>query len=115
LAVADTVPEEVLALETLENAPGIAPTSLSDILTGWSLFERKSRDDEGESTTLTHREEDGGAAALGTPLATASTTSRLEEAETEDLGLSSRQVIMGDVDDGLLKDLNFDDGLRQEI
>jgi hypothetical protein len=94
------LPEEVLALETLENAPSIAPTSLSDILTGWSSFERKSRDDEGESTTLTHREEDGGVAALGTPLATASTTSRLEEAETEVLGLSSRQVIMGDVDDG---------------
>jgi hypothetical protein len=105
------LPEEILALETLENGPSIAPTSLSDILTGWSSFERKSRDDEGEPTTLTHREEDGGAAALGTPLTTASTTSRLEEAETEDLGLSSRRVIMGDMDDGLLKDLNFDDGL----
>jgi hypothetical protein len=45
-------------------------------------------------------EEDGGTAALGTPLTTASTTSRLEEAETENLGLSSRQVIMGDVDYG---------------
>jgi hypothetical protein len=109
------LPEEVLALGTLVNAPGIAPTSLSDILTGWSSFERKSRDDEGEPTTLTHREEDGGAAALGTPSITASTTSRLEEAETEDLGLSSRQVIIGDVDDGLSKDLNFDDGLSQEI
>jgi hypothetical protein len=109
------LPEEVLALETLENAPGIAPTSLSDILTGWSSFERKSRDDEGEPNTLTHREEDGDAAALGTPLTTASTTSRLEEAETEDLGLSSRQVIVGDVDDGLSKDLNFNEGSSREV
>jgi hypothetical protein len=101
----------------LENGPGTAPTSLSDILTGWSSFEQKSRDDEGEPTTLTHREEDGDAAALGTPPTTASITSRPEEAEAEaeDSGLSLRQVMMGDVDDGLLKDLNFDDGLSQEI
>lgn len=37
------LPDEVLALGTLEDGPGTAPTSLSDILTGWSLFERKSR------------------------------------------------------------------------
>jgi hypothetical protein len=105
------LPEEVMVLETLENGPGTAPTSLSDILSGWSSSERKSRDDEGEPTTPMHCKEDGDAAALGTLPTTASTTNRPEEAETEDLGLSSRQVIMGDVDDGLLKDLNFDDGL----
>jgi hypothetical protein len=99
----------------LENGPGTAPTSLSDILTGWSSFERKSRDDEGEPTTLTYREEDGGVAALGAPPTIASTTNRLEEAEAEDLGPSSRQAILGDVDNGLLKDLNHDDGLSQEI
>jgi hypothetical protein len=50
---------------------------------------------------------------LGTPLTTANITNRPEEAE--DSGLTSHQVITGDVDDGLLKNLIFDDGLRQEI
>jgi hypothetical protein len=100
----------------LENGPSTAPTSLSDILTGWSSFERKSRDGEGEPTTPTPRREDDDVVALGTPSTTASTTNIPDVAEG--LGLSSRQVIMGDVndaDDGLLMDLNFDDGLSQEI
>jgi hypothetical protein len=110
------LPKDVLVLETLENGPSTAPTSLSDILTGWSSFERKSRDGEGEPTTPTPRREDDDVVALGTPSTTASTTNIPDVAEG--LGLSSRQVIMGDVndaDDGLLMDLNFDDGLSQEI
>jgi hypothetical protein len=107
------LPEDVLVLETLENGFCTAPTSLSDILTGWSSFERKSRDGEGEPTTPTHREEDGDAATSGPASTTTSTTNRPEGAEG--LGMISRQVRRGDVDDELLKDLNFDDGLSQEI
>jgi len=51
------------------------------MLTGWSAFDRDSRDDEGGLTvTLTQREEDGDAAFSGNPLITTSTTSRAEEA-----------------------------------
>jgi hypothetical protein len=109
--VGQPLPDEVLALETLKDGPGTAPTSLSDILTGWSLFERKSRDDEGEMTSTTHREKDGDRAALGPSSTTASTMNRPKE--DEDSGLCSRKVL--DMDDGLLKDLDFDDRLSQEI
>lgn len=105
------LPEEALVLETLEYGSGIAPTSLSDILTGWSPFRRSSLDGEGEPSTTKHREEVGDRATLGPPSTTASTANRPEEDENS--RLCSREVL--DVDDGLLKDLDFDDGLSQEI
>ena len=105
------LPEEVLALETLEKGSGTAPTSLSDILTGWSSSERKSRNDKGGLTATKHHEEDGDRAALGPPPTIASTTNRPKGAE--DSGSCSLEVL--DVDDGLLKDLDFDHGLSQEI
>jgi hypothetical protein len=60
---------------------------------------------------MTHREKDGDRAALGPSSTTTSTTNTPEE--DEDSGLCSRKTL--DVDDGLLKDLDFDDGLSQEI
>ena len=74
------------------------------------MFERKSRDDGGELTSMTHREKDGDRAALG-PL---STTARIANIlEKNDSGLRSQEV--SDLDDGLLNDLEFDDSLGQEI
>lgn len=106
-----SLPEEVMVLETLEYGSGTASTSLSDILTGWSPFRRNSLDGEGEPSTTKHREEVGDRPTLGPPLTTAGTANRSEE--DENWKLCSREVL--DVDDGLWKDLDFDDGLSQEI
>lgn len=104
------LPDGLLAIETLEDGPGNAPIFLSDILTGWSLSEQKSRDDEGESSSMSRRENDGDRAALDPPLTTVSTTNTPEK---NDLGLCARE--MPDLDDGLLNDIEFDDSLSQEI
>lgn len=94
-----------------ENGPGTTPTNLSDALTGWSMLERKSRDDESKPTSTTHREKDSDRAALGPPSTTASIANRPGENGKSD----SCSLEVSDVDDGLLKDLDFDDGLGQEI
>ena len=85
------------------------------MLTGWSAFDRDSRDDEGGLTvTLTQREEDGDAAIPGTPLITTSTTGRAEEAE--DAGRISQERMNSE--DELfsgLDDLDFDECSSHEI
>jgi hypothetical protein len=101
------LPVEAPALETLEDGHGTAPTSLSDIVTGWSLFERKSRNDEGEPTAPMLREESEDRAALGPPSTNASTTNEPEKDGNSVLG--SREV--SDVDGSLLKDLNLSQGI----
>ena len=109
-----SLPEGSLTLEILEDNTGIAPTSLSGMLTGWPAFDRNSTEDEGGLTaTLSQREEDGDAAIFGTPLITASTTSRAEEAG--DGGLISHEGMMGNLEDGLfngLDDRDFDECLN---
>jgi hypothetical protein len=67
--------------------------------------------DDGEPSAMTHLEEDGDGVALCPPSTTASTRIHLEK--DEDLGLCSCEV--SDVDNGLSKDLDFEDGLSQGI
>jgi hypothetical protein len=109
-----SLPEGSLMLEMLEDSTGIAPTSLSGLLTGWPAFDRNSTEDEGGLTaTLSQREEDGYAAISGTPLITASTTSRAEEAG--DGGLILQEGMMGNLEDGMfngLDDRDFDECLN---
>jgi hypothetical protein len=109
-----SLPEGSLMLEMLGDSTGIAPTSLSGMLTGWPAFDRNSTEDEGGLTaTLSQREEDGDAAISGTPLITASTTSRAEKAG--DGGLISHEGMMGNSEDGLSNDLDdrdFDECLN---
>jgi hypothetical protein len=105
------LPVEAPPLEPLENGHGTAPTSFSDIVTGWLLFERKSRNDEGEPTATTLREEGEDRAALGPPSTNASTTIRPEKDGNSVLG--SREV--SDVDDSLLKDLNLSQGIWRGV
>jgi hypothetical protein len=101
-------------LEMVEDSTGTALTSLSGMLTGWPAFDQNFTEDEGGLTaTLSQREEDGDAAISGTPLITASTTSRAEEAG--DGGLISQEGMMGNLEDGLFNDLDdrdFDECLN---
>jgi len=99
------LPEGSLMLEMLRDGTGTATISLSGMLTGWPAFDRNFTEDEGGVTaTLTQREEGGDAAILGTPLVTASTTSRAEEAG--DGGLISQEGMMGNWKDGLFHGLD---------
>ena len=98
----------------LEDGTDTAPMSLSGMLTGWPAFDQNSAEDEGGLTaTLTQHEEDGDTAIPGTPLITASTTSRAEEAG--DGRLISQEGMMGDLEDGLFNGLDgrdFDECLN---
>jgi hypothetical protein len=100
-----SLPEGSLMLEMLEDGTDTAPISLSGMLTGWPAFDRNSAEDEGGLTaTLTQHEEDGDTAIPGTPLITASTTSKAEEAR--DGRLISQEGMMGDLEDGLFNGLD---------
>jgi len=109
-----SLPEGNLMLEVLEDSTGTAPTSLSDMLTGWPVFDQNSTEDEGGlAATLTQREEDGDAAIPGITLMTAGTTSRAEDAG--DGGQISQEGMMGNSEDGLfngLDDRDFDECLN---
>jgi hypothetical protein len=109
-----SLPEDSLMLEMLEDGTDTAPISLSGMLTGWPAFDRNSTEDEGGlAATLTQREEDGDAAIPSTPLITASTTSRAEEAG--DGGLISQEGMVGNLEDGLFNGLynrDFDECLN---
>ena len=108
-----SLPGGALMLEMLEDGTDKAPISLSGMLSGWPAFDRNSTEDEvGLTATLTQREEDGDAAIPGTPLITASTKSRAEEAG--DAGRISQEVMMGNAEEGLfngLDDSDFDEYL----
>jgi hypothetical protein len=105
-----SLPEGSLMLEILKDSTGTALTRLSDMLTGWLVFDQNSIEDEGGlAATLTQREEDGDAAVLKTLSTTTSTTSRAEDAG--DGGLISQEGTMGNLEDGLfngLDDRDFD-------
>lgn len=104
-------------LKMLEDSTGIALTSLSGMLTSQPAFNQNSIEDEGGLTaTLSQREEDSNTASSGTPLITASTTSRAEEAR--DRGLISHEGMIGNLEDRLFNGLNdrdFDECLNWEI
>ena len=112
-----SLPEGSLMLEMLGDSTGIAPTSLSDMLTGWPAFDRNSTEDEGGLiATLTRCEKDGDGAVLKTPSTTTTTASRAVEAG--DAGRVLQEGITGGLEDGLfneLDDLDFDECLSQEI
>ena len=110
-----SLPEGSSGLEILEDSTSTIPTSLSSMLTGWSVFNRNSTEDEvGLTATLTQCEEDGDVAIPGTPLITASTKSRAEGAG--DAGRISQEK-MNSEDElfNSLDDLDFDKCSSPEI
>lgn len=98
------LPEGVLALEMSEHQSHAAPTSLSDMLTGWSASDRNSADDENRSVaTLKPREAADDAAGSGTDPVTTGPASRTEKVPCAEP--NSPKQAMVNVEDGLLDDL----------
>ena len=91
------------------------PTSLSAMLfTGWSAADRRLRGNEHNELPISAQRNVYGGPAVLAPTSTATrTTSGVEKASDAEVVLQKEAT--GDVSDGLLKDLDFDDCLSQEI
>lgn len=107
------LPDNVLALEILEDCSYAAPISLSGMLAGWSASDQQSDDDKDRSIgTLKPREAVDNAAELGTCPIIASTTNGAEEIPCAGQTLQQQTIV--NVEDGLLddlEDLDFDECL----
>jgi hypothetical protein len=108
------LPKDGLALEILEGEISTPLTSLSAMLAGWSTTDREfQRNEDGAIITLTEREAHGGATTLERPFTAIGATSGAKEVGNADAILQKEMT--GNVNDGLFNDLDFDNGLSQEI